>query len=234
MAWPALNRESPGPVLPGNRASVSTAGYFDPIDKHHVLKTPSENRFEANKAPVPAMKVDWMPVTRFEQNCSILWCEKTARAAAIDPGGDIDRVLDFLEWENLTLDVVLVTHGHFDHCGAAKELAARAGARIEGPHRNEAHVLEGLAEHGARYGVRAQSFVPDRWLQDGDRIGFGEVEIAALHCPGHTRGHMAYFHAPTKSLLSAISCSGARSEPGNIATAILPSWCTPFEKSCFP
>jgi hydroxyacylglutathione hydrolase len=144
------------------------------------------------------MNVDWIPVTRFEQNCSILWCETSGRAAVVDPGGDIDRILDFLEWEELSLEVVLVTHGHFDHCAGAKDLATRTGARIEGPHRNEAHLLQALAEHGARYGVRARSFLPDRWLDDGDRIRFGEVEIWALHCPGHSKGHMAYFHAPTK------------------------------------
>jgi glyoxylase-like metal-dependent hydrolase (beta-lactamase superfamily II) len=148
------------------------------------------------------MKVDWVPVTRFEQNCSILWCESTGRAAVVDPGGDIDLILDFMQWEDLKLEVVLVTHGHFDHCGGAKEIASRTGARIEGPHRNEEHLLRGLASqaerYGLRYGGRAQSFIPDRWLDDGDRISFGEVSMEARHCPGHTKGHMAYYHAPTR------------------------------------
>jgi len=142
------------------------------------------------------MKVDWMPVTRFEQNCSVLWCETTGQAAVVDPGGDIDLVLDFLDWEKLKLELVLVTHGHFDHCGGAKEIAARTGARIEGPHRNEEHLLRALSEQGARYGARAQSFTPDRWLEDGDSVRFGGVELVAIHCPGHTEGHLAYFHAP--------------------------------------
>lgn len=137
-----------------------------------------------------------MPVTRFEQNCSVLWCETTGLAAAVDPGGDIDLVLDFLDWEKLKLELVLVTHGHFDHCGGAKELATRTGARIEGPHRSEEHLLRALCEHGARYGLRAQSFMPDRWLENGDRVRFGQIELVAIHCPGHTQGHMAYFHAP--------------------------------------
>lgn len=144
------------------------------------------------------MKVDWLPVTRFEQNCSILWCEDTGLAAAIDPGGDIERILDFLEWENLKLDVVLVTHGHIDHAGGAKALSLKTGARIEGPHRGDEHLVTHLAEQGERFGLRATSFSPDRWLADGDRVVFGQVALDVLHCPGHTKGHVAYFHGPTR------------------------------------
>ncbi|TAL00677.1 MAG: MBL fold metallo-hydrolase [Rhodospirillaceae bacterium] len=140
------------------------------------------------------MKFDWLPVTRFEQNCSILWCEATLKAAVIDPGGDIDQIQNYLEWEKLELEVVLVTHGHMDHAGGAAELAAATGARIEGPHRNDEHLIRRLPEAGKRYGLRAQDFTPDRWLKDGDRVSFGEETIDVLHCPGHTKGHLAYFH----------------------------------------
>jgi glyoxylase-like metal-dependent hydrolase (beta-lactamase superfamily II) len=145
------------------------------------------------------MKFDWLPVTRFEQNCSVLWCENTRKAAVIDPGGDLDQLENFLELEEVELEVVLVTHGHFDHCGAAAALAAATGARIEGPHQGDEHLVRGLAEAGARYGLPAQSFTPDRWLNDGDRIRFGDETIDVLHCPGHTRGHVAYFHQPSRS-----------------------------------
>ncbi|MGB8363445.1 MAG: MBL fold metallo-hydrolase [Rhizomicrobium sp.] len=145
------------------------------------------------------MKFDWVPVTRFEQNCSILSCEATHHAAVVDPGGDIELILDILEWQELKLDVVLVTHGHFDHAGGAKKLADKTGARIEGPHQDDEHLIRCLPEHGSRFGVRADAFTPDRWLNDGDLINFGEVQIAALHCPGHTKGHIAYYHEATKS-----------------------------------
>jgi glyoxylase-like metal-dependent hydrolase (beta-lactamase superfamily II) len=140
------------------------------------------------------MHLDWLPVTRFEQNCSILGCPTTRKAAVVDPGGDLDQIENFLEWEELELEVILVTHGHFDHAGAAAELAAKTGARLEGPHHGDAHLLQKLSEQGQRYGVRARSYTPDRWLEDGDVVRFGDETIQALHCPGHTKGHMAYFH----------------------------------------
>ena len=138
------------------------------------------------------MKFHWLPVTRFEQNCSILWCAATRKAAVIDPGGNLDEVQFFLELEELELEVVLVTHGHFDHCGGAAALAAATGARIEGPHRGDEHLVARLKEAGERYGLRAQSYTPDRWLEDGDQIRFGEAVLDVLHCPGHTKGHVAY------------------------------------------
>jgi hydroxyacylglutathione hydrolase len=144
------------------------------------------------------MKIDWLPVTRFEQNCSILWSEASLKAAVIDPGGDIDQIQDFLEWEQLTLEVVLVTHGHLDHAGGAAQLASATGARIEGPHRDDEHLIRSLPEQSQRFGSRAQRYTPDRWLNDGDRISFGEELLEVLHCPGHTKGHVAYFHQPSR------------------------------------
>jgi glyoxylase-like metal-dependent hydrolase (beta-lactamase superfamily II) len=141
-----------------------------------------------------SVQIDWLPVTRFEQNCSVLWCEATHKAAVVDPGGDLDQIQNLLEWGELDLELVLVTHGHFDHCGGAAELAAATGARIEGPHRGDERLVRNLAVQGARYGVRARDFTPDRWLENGDRVTFGEQSLLALHCPGHSRGHMAYFH----------------------------------------
>jgi len=140
------------------------------------------------------MQFDCIPVTRAEQNCSILWCEATRRAAVIDPGGDLYRIEWFMEWEELTLELVLVTHGHVDHAGGAAQLAAATGARLEGPHRGDEHLARELAEQGRRFNFRGESFTPDRWLEDGDEVRFGQEILQVLHCPGHTRGHVAYFH----------------------------------------
>jgi glyoxylase-like metal-dependent hydrolase (beta-lactamase superfamily II) len=143
------------------------------------------------------MNFESLPVTRFAQNCSILWCEQTRKAAVVDPGGDLDQIETFLELEELELEVVLITHGHFDHAGGAARLAASTGARIEGPHRGDEHLLRRLSEAGQRYGVRADSFTPDRWLEDGDQIRFGAETLEVFHCPGHSRGHVAYVHRPS-------------------------------------
>jgi hydroxyacylglutathione hydrolase len=140
------------------------------------------------------VRVDCLEVTRFEQNCSILACDRTNRAAVIDPGGDVAQIRDILEWDGLELELILVTHGHFDHAGAAAELAAATGARIEGPHRGDEPLVRRLGESGARYQVPARAYVPDRWLEDGDVVSFGAERLEVLHCPGHTRGHVAYFH----------------------------------------
>jgi glyoxylase-like metal-dependent hydrolase (beta-lactamase superfamily II) len=139
------------------------------------------------------MMFECLPVTRFEQNCSILWCEKTNKAAVIDPGGDLDLIENSLQLMNLTIEVVLVTHGHMDHAGGACALAARTGARIEGPNQLDEHLISGLADQGRRFGLKAQSYTPARWLKDGDRIRFGDEQLEVLHCPGHTKGHVAYF-----------------------------------------
>jgi len=139
------------------------------------------------------MEFEILPVTRFAQNCSILWCEKTNRAAVIDPGGDISEILNFIELLDLTPEVALITHGHFDHCGGAAQFAEMTGARIEGPHRGDEHVVRRLEQLGEQYGVPAKGYVPARWLEHGDRIRFGEEELEVLHCPGHCPGHVAYF-----------------------------------------
>jgi hydroxyacylglutathione hydrolase len=139
------------------------------------------------------MEFDVLPVTRFKQNCSVLWCEKTNRAAVIDPGGDLSEILNFIELMDLEPEVALVTHGHFDHAGGAAQFAELTGARIEGPHKGDEHVVKKLEELGVKFGTSAKSYVPDRWLEHGDRVSFGEEVLEVLHCPGHCHGHVAYF-----------------------------------------
>ena len=145
------------------------------------------------------MRYAIIPVTPFEQNCTIFWCEKTRQTAVIDPGGDIERVVNFLDQEKLTLAKILVTHGHIDHAGGVAALAARTGVPIEGPQEEDRFWIQGMPQQSKMFGVSsALSFEPDRWLHAGDKVSFGEVELAVLHCPGHTPGHVVFYHQPSR------------------------------------
>jgi glyoxylase-like metal-dependent hydrolase (beta-lactamase superfamily II) len=139
------------------------------------------------------------PVTPLQQNCTIVWCAKTMKAAIIDPGGEVDRLLKALADKGLTLEKIWITHGHMDHAGGAAELKARTGAPIEGPHEADQFWIDRIQQSGEMYGMpEARIFVPDRWLQDGDKVTLGETEFEVLHCPGHTPGHVVFFHRQTK------------------------------------
>lgn len=141
------------------------------------------------------MRYKIVPVTPFDQNCTIFWCEKTRQAAVVDPGGDLDRIRRALEAEGLTLASILVTHGHIDHAGAVAALAGETGVPVEGPHEDDRFWIDGMAQQGKMFGFpNGQSFTPTRWLQAGDKVRFGEVELEVLHCPGHTPGHVVFFH----------------------------------------
>lgn len=143
------------------------------------------------------MQFSVVPVTAFDQNCTILWCEKTKKAATVDPGGDLDRIVDFLDQNGLLLEKVLITHGHCDHAGAALELAERYGVPIEGPQREDAFWLDKLEEQSRMFGLpAARRFTPNRWLEQGDTVTVGEASLEVLHCPGHTPGHVVFFSRP--------------------------------------
>jgi hydroxyacylglutathione hydrolase len=140
------------------------------------------------------MKLMIVPVTPFQQNCSILIDETTAQAAVVDPGGDLDQIDAALAQSGATLQKVLVTHGHLDHCGMAAEFARRHGVPIEGPHEADRFWIDQLATQGAKYGFgQCSGFVPDRWLAQGDTVHVGDLEFEVAHCPGHTPGHVVFF-----------------------------------------
>ena len=150
-------------------------------------------------SPFTAMRYAIIPVTPFEQNCTVFWCEETRQAAVIDPGGGLEQILGFLEREGLALARILVTHGHIDHAGGVGALAAQTGVAIEGPHPEDRFWIVGMPQQSKMFGFpNVLSFEPDRWLQAGDRVHFGKVELEVLHCPGHTPGHVAFYHRPSK------------------------------------
>jgi len=141
-----------------------------------------------------------VPVTPFVQNCSVVWCDATGQGAVIDPGGDIERILDVVKSNGVTLEKILLTHGHIDHAGGTAELAGRLGLPVEGPHEGDRFWIRQLPEQGRMFGVaRAESFEPTRWLAAGDKVSVGDVTLDVYHCPGHTPGHVV-FHDPEARL----------------------------------
>lgn len=145
------------------------------------------------------MKFTVIPVTPFEQNCTLVACEETRRAAVVDPGGDIDRILQEAETQGLTLEKILITHAHIDHAGAAGELSRRLGIPIEGPHREDKFWIDDLSEQAKMFGFPpAECFEPARWLDQGDVVQVGNQQLEVRHCPGHTPGHVVFFNPAEK------------------------------------
>jgi glyoxylase-like metal-dependent hydrolase (beta-lactamase superfamily II) len=133
-----------------------------------------------------------VPVTPFQQNCAILWDDETKRALVVDPGGDVDRILSGIEQCGVTVERILLTHGHLDHAGGATALAAALNVPVEGPDIRDKFLLDGIAAQAAGYGFEAGNVTPDRWLTEGEAITLGEHRFDILHCPGHTPGHLVY------------------------------------------
>lgn len=145
------------------------------------------------------MKYAIIPVTPLVQNCSLLVCDETRQAVVIDPGGDIERILGVVRKAGLTIEKVLLTHGHVDHASAAGILARQLGVKIEGPHEDDLFLLQNLPHQAQLFGLPAvETFVPDRWLHQGDTVTFGKQTLEVIHCPGHTPGHVVFFHRPSK------------------------------------
>ncbi len=135
-----------------------------------------------------------IPVTPYEQNCSLIWCETTREAAVVDPGGDLDRIEAVLAAEALKLTQIWLTHGHLDHVGGVAELAARHDLPIIGPHIGDKFWIDALPQQAQMMRFKpSQPFTPTHWLEAGDTVRVGEVELQVLFCPGHTPGHIVFF-----------------------------------------
>jgi hydroxyacylglutathione hydrolase len=161
------------------------------------------------------LKAAIVPVTPFQQNCTILFDEASRRAAVVDPGGDVGRIVEAVEKLGVRPEKILLTHGHIDHAGGAaalrEALAQRAEAGsgqrppelpIEGPDERDRFLLEGLEQQGRAYGMTdARNVVPDRWLSEGDEVSVAADAFSVLHCPGHTPGHIVLVNAPARFAL---------------------------------
>lgn len=137
-----------------------------------------------------------VPVTPFEQNCSIIWCTRTRKAAVVDPGGNLERIRAKADELGVTIEKILITHGHIDHAGATAKLARELGVPVEGPQEEDRFWIEGMPQQSKMFGFPdVESFEPDRWLHDGDTVTIGDETLKVIHVPGHTPGHVAFFHA---------------------------------------
>lgn len=140
-----------------------------------------------------------IPVTPFEQNCTLIWCDETMEAAVVDPGGDLDRIHAAVAAAGVTLKQILLTHAHIDHAGGVAELSETDGLPIVGPHEGDLFWINGLAEQSRRFGFRpSRPFVPTRWLYQGDSVQVGKLVLEVRHCPGHTPGHVIFFEPQSR------------------------------------
>jgi len=146
----------------------------------------------------PPLKAMIVPVTPLQQNCCLIWCTATMRGAFTDPGGDLPRLKAAASQAGVTIEKILLTHGHIDHCGQAGMLAEELGVPIEGPHEDDLFWIDRLAEDGQKYGINGRPFKSDRYLVDGDQVTVGNLTFDVRHCPGHTPGHVVFHHPASK------------------------------------
>lgn len=134
-----------------------------------------------------------IPVTPFAQNCSLIWCDQTNEATIVDPGGDVQTIIDAVERKRLTIKYVLLTHGHLDHAGGTAEIAEYFNAPIWGPNIADKFWLDSLAQQCQMFGFgQAKPFAPQHWLDAGDEVNIGQLTLSVKHCPGHTPGHIIF------------------------------------------
>ena len=146
-----------------------------------------------------SIKVAIVPVTPYQQNCSIIKCETTGKGALVDPGGDVEKIMAGVKEMDISLEKILLTHGHMDHCAAAGVLREQLDIPIEGPERGDAFWIDQLPDCCKMMGVPpVDPFVPDRWLEQGDTVTVGELTFQVYHCPGHTPGHVVFIYPEQK------------------------------------
>lgn len=162
-----------------------------------------DEKRDLKKAPIdkmPKINIAIVPVTPFEQNCTLIFDEETRKGVVIDPGGDLERIMGAIDETGIKVETILLTHGHLDHVGAAEALKEKLGVEIVGPHVDDKPLCESVETVAANYGMNEgfRNVSPDRWLEEGDTVSIAGVEFNVLHCPGHAPGHVVFYNADLK------------------------------------
>lgn len=145
------------------------------------------------------LKAAIVPVTPFAQNCTLLWDDESKAGVVVDPGGDVETILQAIRAEHIDVKRILITHGHIDHIGGAADLAQTLGVPIEGPHEADRPLIERVRDQALQFGMPdVKTITPDRWLDEGDTVDIAGMEFDVLHCPGHAPGHVVFVHAPSR------------------------------------
>lgn len=151
----------------------------------------------------PPIQIIVIPVTAFQQNCSVIFDRETKAGAVIDPGGDVDRILAALEEHGVKVEKIVLTHGHIDHVGGAADLAERLSVPVLGPHEADRPLLERVEQQAREFGVAdVRSVEPDTWLSEGDDLTMAGRSFQILHCPGHAPGHLVFFDPELRFAIS--------------------------------
>jgi glyoxylase-like metal-dependent hydrolase (beta-lactamase superfamily II) len=137
-----------------------------------------------------------IPVTPFQQNCTILFDEETKNGVVVDPGGEVDRIRGTIDDNDISVEAIWLTHGHIDHAGGAMDLKEALGVPLIGPHEDDRELLANLENQARMFGLdqSVRNVIPDRYLSEGETVSFGEHEFEVFHCPGHAPGHVVFFN----------------------------------------
>jgi hydroxyacylglutathione hydrolase len=152
---------------------------------------------------MPPIQVMVIVVSAFQQNCSLIWDPQTMRGTVVDPGGDIDRILAAIQKQGVTVEKIVLTHGHIDHVGGAADLAAALKVPVEGPHEADRPLIDRVADQAVQFGVDdVKPVTPDRWMEEGDTVEIAGRMFQVLHCPGHSPGHLVFFDPELRFAIS--------------------------------
>ena len=148
------------------------------------------------------LKISIVPVTEYQQNCSIVYDDETKAAVIVDPGGDVDKIGAAVDELGVRVEAVWLTHGHLDHAGGAMAAKSAYSVDIKGPHRADEMLLNNIESTAHGYGLSGMfNASPDRWLEEGEVLTVGNYEFEVRHCPGHAPGHVIYVNHANKFIL---------------------------------